>query len=807
MTTRIEPASAGSRVFQLHFSVGGVASFIKQGDISARISHQTTAMEGIATHQALQKQRESGCLREGGYEREKTVKTCCRIKNRELLISGRADGFCPGSNDSLPWVEEIKTTRLPQVAIPIGIRQQHLNQLRIYAYLICLDESLDKIELRLTYAHPDTLETEVYQETMSQGSLKTHFTKLVEPILQWFEQRTDWLAMRNESLNSLRFPFGEFRPYQRDIAAAIYRNVATEGRLFLQAPTGLGKSMASLYSTLKSLPETQAEKIFYLSAKTAGQASAQEALIRIQSEEPALRSLSITAKRKICFNPEMPCDPAWCQFAEGYYDRLPAALDRVVKSRGHWSKARVEALAREFSLCPFELSLDAAREMDAIVGDYNYFFDPRVRLKRFFDEEQKGRYPILLDEAHNLVDRARDMFSAEIGEATLLPAMQETKTQHKGLYTAFKRIARALTRLGQVSMNSGPEQLLNVIDLEPLVNAITGLLTAMDATAGELPLPETVMKSFFDLHRFHQTYEQLDEDYGCLLSQGDGTRVVKLNCLHPGRRLKKIYPLASSLTAFSATLSPKMYFQEMLGVDEHARWLKSPSPFDARHQATLIVDFIPTHYSARVGSASSLVSLIDQMITLSPGNYLVFFPSYEYLQIVAEQYRSAHPQRPLAVQAPGMGPEAIEGFLAQFQENSVCLGFAVMGGQFSEGIDLQGQRLKGLMVVTLGLAPTSAAQDALAQRLVSDGQSPTILENDVSLRRSGYDFAYRYPALQKVVQTAGRVIRGPEDKGVVILIDARFKESRYIENFPEHWRPEVVKSAMIFEEKLKEFWS
>jgi len=784
----------------LHFSVGAVAAFVRRGDINARVSHQTTTMEGMIAHQALQKSRGPD------YQKEKSVSTVCHQNGHQLTIAGRADGYHPAKEGRLPWIEEIKTTRLAPDQIPTGTSQLHWHQLRLYGHMICEAEQLSEVELRLTYVHPDSLKTAVITKTMTAENLQAEFTDLLRPILTWLEQRAHWLECRNQHIPTLKFPFDSFRPHQRDIAAAVYRNATAQGQLFLQAPTGLGKSIASLFPVLKSLPATNAEKVFYLSSKTAGQASAENVLRHMHQASKALRTITITAKRKTCFNPELPCDPEVCTYAKDYYESLPEALQEITQSSGHWSRERVEALAKTHDLCPFELSLDAAREMDIVVCDINNCFDPKVRLKRFFDD-QKGRYPILVDEVHNLIDRAREMFSAEINQHALKVAADDIKTLAPVIFKSFSRVSRALTTLSRKSDQNEFEVLVPKSELKTFMRAVSNLLGDFDGALGLPPLPETAMTAFFLAHHFSQVFEQFNEDYCCVLTKPDGQISLRLVCLHPGLQLQQSYRLADSLVGFSATLSPRAYYQEMLGIPETATWFKSMSPFNTDHQLSLIVDYIPTRYEARIHGVERLVDLIETWTSAKPGNYLVYFPSYQFLQLAADQLLTLHPDYALICQKRGMSNDTVEDFLTRFQEDSQQLGFAVMGGQFSEGIDLKGKRLLGVMIITLGLAPKSKSQDALAEHL--DG-SLSDLGDSPSARGTpsrGYDYAYRFPAIQKIVQTGGRVIRSEEDRGVVVLVDARYKDRSYQAYFPVSWRTQTVSDKAAFHSKLVEFWS
>lgn len=787
---------------QLKFSVGAIASFTPAGDINARITHQTSAMEGMQTHQRVQRSRGPA------YQKEKTVRTLQSIGQHKLRISGRADGYHPAEQEQPAWVEEIKTTRMPIERIPDSVQQQHHNQLILYGHLICEAEQLPEIELRLNYVNPDSGVETVIARRQSAAVLAEQFDALLGPVITWFSARAEWFQRRNLALQNLSFPFEDFRPGQRQIAEAVYRSSLQDGQLLLQAPTGLGKSMASLFPTLKSLPTTQVEKIFYLSAKTAGQASAEAALGQIHAQRLPIRSLTITAKRKACFNPEQPCDPNYCDYAKGYFDRLPQALEAVRDQPGHWDKLRLKSVAQAHQVCPFELSLDAAREVDVIVCDYNYLFSPGTRLKRFF-EERRGRYSVLLDELHNLVDRGQDMFSAEVQKHRFQAAKKDSRAIYPTCVKVLNNVNRAFLALHKSLKTSAGEVEVRAEALKPLCTRLQQFLTHLETLEAPQGLPPELTQCLFDAHRFLQVYDKLNDDYTSLVLGDQNDSTVRLACLHPGQQLQDGYALADTLVGFSATLSPKAYYQDLLGFKTRAQWLKVPSPFASQKQLTLIATHIPVSFQHRVKAIPALLSLMTTMIAGKRGNYLVFFPSYAFLEDVRAEFEMAFPDTSLHCQTRDMSDHAVTAFTDGFTEASERLGFAVMGGRFSEGIDLKGQRLSGAMIISLGLAPKTLAQDALLRRmqLRRDSESAAITEREPGpTPDNGYDIAYRIPALQRVIQTGGRVIRSEHDQGIVLLVDPRFNAPDNQAYLPAHWQTKIIQSTAELEVKLKTFW-
>ena len=787
---------------QLKFSVGAIAAFTPSGDINARITHQTSAMEGMQTHQRVQRSRGPG------YQKEKTVRARRSIGRHEMSISGRADGYHPAEREQLAWVEEIKTTRMPIERIPDSVQQQHRNQLVLYGHLICEAEQLCEIELRLNYVNPDSAVETVISSVLSAETLAEQFEALLEPVVTWFNARAEWFQSRNTALQALTFPFDDFRPGQRQIAEAAYRSSLQDGQLLLQAPTGLGKSMASLFPTLKSLPKTQVEKVFYLSAKTAGQASAEDALAQIHTQRLPIRSLTITAKRKACFNPEQPCDPNFCNYAAGYFDRLPKALEVVRKQPGHWDKMRLEALAQAHQVCPFELSLDAAREMDVIVCDYNYLFSPSTRLKRFF-EERKGRYSVLLDELHNLVDRGQDMFSAEVQKHQFQAAKKESRAAYPTCVKYLNQVNRAFLALNKSLGSIAPEIEVSAEALKPLCTRLQQLLTHLETLEAPQGLPAELTQCLFDAHRFLQVFDKLNDDYATFVLDSQNNSTVRLACVHPGQQLQEGYALADTLIGFSATLSPKAYYGDLLGFKTRAQWLKVPSPFAAEKQLSLIATHIPVSFQHRRKAIPDLLSLMTTLVAGKRGNYLVFFPSYAFLEDVRAAFETMFPDISLHCQTRDMSDQAVKAFTDGFTEDSERLGFAVMGGRFAEGIDLKGQRLSGAMIISLGLAPKTLAQDALSRRMHSETGtklSETMSIDPRAAQVSGYDVAYRYPALQRVIQTGGRVIRSENDQGIVLLVDPRFNAADNKAYLPQHWQTKIIHSTKELEAGLKAFW-
>jgi DNA excision repair protein ERCC-2 len=651
------------------------------------------------------------------------------------------------------------------------------------------------------------------------------------------------------------FPFPDYRPGQRDLAVAAYRALARGGRLFLEAPTGIGKTISVLFPAIKALGEGKLERIFYLTARTSGRAVAQKALADLRQAGLRLWTLTLIAKEKICLQEGQPCDPAACPLARGYYDRSKTAM-REALAREDITRPVLEAIGQEHQVCPFELSLDLSSWVDVVVCDYNYVFDPKVYLRRHFTDEP-GDYAFLVDEAHNLVDRAREMFSADLDT-------REIQDVRRALKQAVPRCAKALSCLStgmrklcghaaaplEPSEASDPATELNLFPAQTRAGVPPGLaslgtaVTTRDFPTALIPLFEDALKEaetwlarnepadfrdrllelYFRLHSFQRTAELYDERFVTITEPGAmtvqvGTRWnaslpatgdctwgapkrmpgatvrVRLFCLDPSFLLREALARGKAAVFFSATLTPIDYYRALLGGSEEDPLLQLPSPFPPQHLAVLVQDRIRTHFKARTESLSDVVQAIASLVEGRRGNYIAYFPSYQYLTAVQEQFHSQHPAVPILVQRPGMSEPEREAFLAAFaaEHGDTLLGFAVMGGVFGEGIDLVGDRLIGAIIVGVGLPQLCVERD-----LIRD-----YFEERTG---AGFDYAYTFPGMNRVLQATGRVIRSETDRGVVLLIDARFNEPRYRRLFPTWWQPALVRSISDIHEALRQFW-
>lgn len=766
-------------VFQV--AVTRLADFGRGGDINFRFSSRSSALEGVRGHQWLARRRGNT------YQSERSVQLLLPSDDYDLKILGRVDGF----DSEAGFVEEIKTTRQDPDEIPASVKDVHMAQLKLYGHMLAEELELDSLTLQLCYLDLNDRQEHLTVLECRADELARFFLERVTAYRSSLSSQREWMRKRDASIIASDFPYGDFRAGQRDLAVIIFR-LATLGRqAVLQAPTGIGKTMATLFPAIKAMPLAGTDKIFFLSAKTSGQQMAERSVEDLNKAGFSLRSVTLTAKDKICFNPGEPCDPEHCEFADGYYNRLGNALKSVQPNALSLGRREVETLARQHQLCPFELSLDLANWVDVIICDYNYVFDPFVYLRRFLDEE--GRYMLLLDEAHNLVDRGRDMFTASLGKSEILIVRKLVKPSSP---LVASNLSTVNTQFLSLLKNSGTEGETTRFDELPekLVSALRKFCEAAEDRLADSSqdTPDELLDLYFDSLRFLRIAEQVDDNYAMLLDWSVSRRpLVKLYCVDPASRLNTGFARMQSVACFSATMQPAPYFKKLLGVDPEADWYQVPSPFDPENLGVYVASFVDTSFRGRDQSRSSLVDLIASVTSAKAGNYLVFFPSYRYLEDTLSAFETRYPETEVIRQAPTMTDAQRQAFLDELKPGGVSLGFAVMGSVFSEGVDLVGDRLIGTIIVGVGLPQICEERELIKTHFEPDG----------------FEYAYQYPGMTRVLQTAGRVIRSDQDRGIVCLVDTRFKESRYQDLFPVEWQVEVVTNQSALDSGLEVFWA
>lgn len=743
---------------------------------------------GGRIHRQLQK--EAGAL----YKAEVSLSLLIPFSGDTYLLEGRADGVF--IENELTFVDEIKSTSVPIASIQEDHNPAHWGQVFCYAYMLAVTQKLERIVTRLTYVGVDSGEIKYFYREETIVFLEQFVLELLEEYKKWKDLQIAWKVVRNDSIKSLSFPFLEYRRGQRELSVAVYRTVQQSGRLFCQAPTGIGKTISTLFPSIKAMGEGHTERIFYLTAKTITRQAAEDAFVLLRKGGLRAKTIMLTAKDKICFLEERNCNPEVCPYADGYYDRVRDVIYSMLSAKDSYTRAVIEESARENKVCPFELSLDLSSWCDGIVCDYNYLFDPIASLQRFFSD-RPGEYVFLIDEAHNLVDRARDMYTAVLSKTEI---MELKKAVGKG-----GELSKALLELNSqmVAVRKLCGERGFYVEEKPTDSLCRTAMRFYGAATSWLeehkeqsPLRKQVLEQFFAVSFFLRILELYDEHY-CSFYQIDGRdTTAKLLCIDPSALLDQRLLKGKSAVFFSATLSPLDYFREVLGGGEKAKRYSLPSPFLPQNLCLLCANKISTKYRDRENSLEPIAELLFELVVGKVGNYLVYFPSYRYLKDVYEVFHRRFQGIETIVQTGDMDNQMREDFLLRFdaENQSTLLGFCVMGGVFSEGVDLAGDRLIGTAIVGVGLPQIGPVLNHMRDYFNKNANM-------------GYEYIYRYPGMNKVLQAAGRVIRGENDRGVVLLIDTRFTSISYQSLFPEHWGHwKAINSKEALGEQLANFW-
>ncbi|MNH87865.1 ATP-dependent DNA helicase DinG [compost metagenome] len=736
----------------------------KVGDLDLRFTPSPTALEGIVGHRTVASRRsesyQSEVALEGHYQ--------------SLTVKGRADGYDPAQN----CLEEVKTYRGDLSKQPDNHRQLHWAQAKIYGWLMCRKLDLEQINLALVYFDIVSEKETCLVESFSAPQLQLFFEQHCARFLRWAEQEMAHREGRNRAAQQLAFPHAGFRPGQRHLAESVFKAVSTGRCLMAQAPTGIGKTVGTLFPMLKALAPQQLDKVFFLTAKTPGRKLALDAaqVILDRADAPPLRVLEMIARDKACEHPDKACHGESCPLAQGFYDRLPAAR-QAASEQSQLNQSALRQIALDHKVCPYYLSQEMARWADVVVADYNYYFDFSALLFGLA-QANNWRVAVLVDEAHNLVERGRQMYSANLDQATLNAVR---KTAPEALKKPLQRVNREWNTLHNQQLvayqayDKAPEKLLQ---------ALSSCSASIGDYLNDHPqgLDSALQGFYFDMLQFSRVAELFDENFLFDISRRDLERKPSLSqlCLRnvvPAGFIGPRLTAARSTVLFSATLSPRHYYADLLGTPANTVCIDVESPFSAEQLQVHIVDRISTRFVHRQASVAPIVELIAHQFGQRPGNYLAFFSSFDYLQQVAQALAERHPQINLWSQSRGMGEEQRQQFLDQFTESGEGIGFAVLGGAFGEGIDLPGARLIGAFIATLGLAQLNPVNEQLKRRMAA-------------IFGAGYDYTYLFPGVQKVVQAAGRVIRTQQDQGVVMLIDDRFGESKVRQLLPRWWSVE-----------------
>ncbi len=836
---------------QIRLAVRQLVEFLLQtGDIDSRFAGFDRANEGARIHRKLQKQAGEG------YQPEVFLSGSREVDGIRCTVEGRADGIFTDS-EGRTVIDEIKTTGVPSGEISAELNFCHWAQGMVYASLYAAQQDLPEAAVRLTYYQIDDDKIFYFTRYFSRDELEDFFLGLLRQYAPWARRQLDWDAARAASLQAMRFPYASYRPGQRALAGEVYRACKTgrdagKGgfRLFCQAPTGTGKTMSALFPSLKAMGEGTGEKLFYFTARTTARAAAEDAVVLLRQANPGLvfRSVTLTAKEKVCLAKNEAgrpvCMPEACPYARGYYDRRKEALAALLDGGGQLDRPAIEAAARQFTVCPFELGLDLSDWADLVIGDYNYLFDPTVHLRRFF--ELAGDWIFLIDEAHNLPDRAREMYSASFAKSSITEAKRALLRGKNALKGHLLRADRELLVLRRAvealaprrRTEAGPESVpaseppqaeqLGFFDQPPAAKktapspALPEPLYAQDGTVFFRELPPAVVRPlysllpplqdwlehnpddpaheqlldlYFSLHDLLRTADRYDEHSVTQLTARGSELTIRLLCLDPSAFVDESLACGRTSVLFSATLIPPAYYKKVLGCGG-ARAVALESPFPPGNLGLYCLPGISTRYRHREASVGPISDALAALAQSKVGNYLAFFPSYAYLRQVWADFTARYPGIRTIAQESGLDEAGRAAFLARFAPDpaETLLGFGVLGGVFGEGVDLVGSRLIGCAIVGVGLPQVSPRQEMLRRYFdEKDG--------------SGFDCAYRFPGMNKVLQAAGRVIRTEHDRGVVLLLDDRFAQEGYRRLFPRHWAHlQYLPGTDALKQALQTFW-
>ncbi|SHK59878.1 DNA excision repair protein ERCC-2 [Clostridium cavendishii DSM 21758] len=778
----------------IKISVRNLIEFIlRSGDIDSEYRGANRAVLGTKAHQKLQKANEQSF---DDYRKEVYLKCELSYGKLNLIIDGRADGIFREGDFYI--VEEIKSTNSKLDLIDENYNELHLAQVKFYAYMYCIENNIRDIKIQLSYFQLSTEEVKSFRREYNLEELQEFVMYVVKQYEKWASYKSDWVDKRNESIKVLEFPYKSYRHRQRDLAVAVYNTIKNEGIIYAEAPTGIGKTISTTFPAIKSIGEGLTDCIFYLTSKTITRTVAEEAFIKMKANGLKIKSISLTAKDKICFNNEKSCNAEECEYAKGYYDRINDVVYEMIKKEDTFSREVIEQYAQMYRVCPFELSLDISLFCDAVICDYNYAFDPRVNLKRFFQETVKENYVFLVDESHNLVDRAREMYSSSLSKNKILKVRGIVKAKSKLLYKYLNSINRFFNDYKGEVQGTGGNSLIIKESPTDIIPLLRNFLREADEYLVKNKGTEDydcILELYFDINNFINIFEIYDEGYYTYFTFENGDFIVKLFCIEPRNQLEKLYKNARAIAMFSATLTPKNYYMDMLGRKETLYSLTLQSPFP---QENLSVSLAPiaTKFVLRDKTKSIIKEYIYEFIKNRKGNYMVFFPSYAYMKSIYDGFRGEYVDIDIIIQKESMNEDEREEFLKEFDENNVNtkIAFCVMGGVFSEGIDLIREKLIGAIIVGVALPQICLERDLIKKYY-----------DDKDL--SGYDYSYTYPGMTKVLQAAGRVIRTMEDKGAILLIDNRFYTKKYFNIMPQNWNHiKLIKNKEHLNIVLKEFW-
>lgn len=806
---------------EIQISVRNLVEFIlRSGNIDNRkaASPDNAMQEGGRIHRMIQRRMGSE------YHAEVFLRHLFETKDYVIRIEGRADGIIIEPKTDIAQVPE-----LTDIEIPVSYRDSvtvtvdeikgtyrdihklkeampvHLAQAKCYAYIYGRQNDLRNVRIRITYCNIDTEEIKYFHFEYSMGELEEWFEEVIGQYRKWADFQFQWQNLRQQSIKQLGFPF-PYREGQKELVTYVYQTIYHKKKLFIEAPTGVGKTISTLFPAVKSMGEGRGQKIFYLTAKTITRTVADDTIELMRQQGLKLKSVILTAKDKICFMEESECNPEYCPYAKGHFDRINDAMYDLLTHADNFNRETIEDYAMKHQVCPFEMCLDMSLFADVVICDYNYLFDPHVYLKRFFSEGIRGEYIFLIDEAHNLVDRGREMYSAVLKKEDFLVLKRTVKDFDGKMYRQLERCNRELLELKREC-----ESYLCLDDVEaaPFVRALVRLSTVMSdylEEHEESPVRKEILDFYFEISHFLLINDKMDDNYVIYTQmESDGGFSIKLFCVNPSKNLRECMMRGRSTILFSATLLPIQYYKRLLGAEEGDYEVYAHSVFDPRKRGLFIANDVTSKYTRRTDMEYyNIAAYISKIINQREGNYMLFFPSHAFLQNVYEAFYHHFldmSRMDCILQEEYMDEQSREAFLSRFENKpgtekgqaGTLIGFCVLGGIFSEGIDLKKDSLIGAVIVGTGLPQVCNEREILKSFFESQGDN-------------GFDFAYKYPGMNKVLQAAGRVIRTVDDVGIVALLDERFLTAAYLRMFPREWEDYERVSLEQIEKRVERFW-
>ena len=774
----------------IRISVRSLVEFIlREGDIDNRVSgsmEKDAMLLGGKIHRKIQSRMGTN------YTAEVPLKIQMPCDGFVLQIEGRADGVL--KDDGKVLIDEIKgiLRSLEHLEVPVPV---HLAQAKCYAYIYAVQNSLKCIDVQMTYCQMETEEIRRFCQEFEFQELQTWFQDLVTQYEKWAKFEIEWRNVRNDSIRQIEFPF-PYREGQRDLVASVYRTILRKKKLFIQAPTGVGKTMATVFPAVRAVGEGLGEKIFYLTAKTIMRTVAEQAFSLLKEKGLLYKTITLTAKEKICFCEEAECNPDACPYAKGHFDRVNDAVFDLITHSGDWSREVLEEQAKKYMVCPFEMSLDVSNWADAVICDYNYVFDPQAHIKRFFSESGKEEYLFLIDEAHNLVERGREMYSASLYKEDLLEVRKMVKAEDPKLAKGLSECNQQFLELKRECEHYQILKSVSHIALK-LMNVLSKLEDYLEECK-DAEKKKRVLDFYFAVRSFLNIHDIMDENYVIFSEMmEDGRFQIKLFCVNPAVNLQNYLEQGNSTIFFSATLLPVHYYKKLLSVEKDDYAVYAHSSFPQENKFLFIGTDVSTRYTRRGESTyQRFARYIAVMAEQKKGNYMAFFPSYRFLEEVHTCFLECVDHEVDSIcQVSYMDEEQREEFLEEFEREreKSLVAFCVMGGIFSEGIDLTEDKLIGAVIAGTGLPQVCTEREILKQYFNAADMD-------------GFDYAYLYPGMNKVLQSAGRVIRTESDRGVILLLDDRFREMRYREVFPREWQQYQLGSVKNLEQEIRTFW-